>query len=49
MKESLIGFKSELMLFNGFFRMALTNNVFRLYAGNILNDKQFKKIVPLFK
>ena len=49
MRESLIGFKSELMLFNGFFKMALTNTIFKNSAAIILNDKECKKLVPALK
>ena len=49
MRESLIGFKSELMLFNGFFKMALTNIIFKNSAAIILNDKEYKKLVPALK
>ena len=49
MKQSLVGFRSQLMLMKGFFKMAMTNVVFRTAIVNVLNDKQYKKIVPMFK
>jgi hypothetical protein len=37
------------MLMKGFFKMAMTNVVFRTAIVNVLNDKEYKKIVPMFK
>lgn len=35
----MIGYKSELMLFNGLFRMVLTNKAFKNALFNLVNDK----------
>jgi hypothetical protein len=50
MRDALVGFKCELMLFTGFFRMALTNSFFRgIVSVSVLNDKENKKLVSALK
>jgi hypothetical protein len=50
MKEALVGFKCELMLVNGFFRIALTNSLFRnIVAATVSNDKENKKLMTGLK
>jgi hypothetical protein len=50
MRDALVGFKCELMLFNAFFRIALTNSVFRnIVSVTVLNDKENKKLISGLK
>lgn len=38
-KDALCGFKCELMLITGFFKMALTNTIVRNVLAALLSDK----------
>ena len=50
MRDALVGFKCELMLVNGFIRIALTNSVFRnIVAVAVSNDKENKKLITGLK
>jgi hypothetical protein len=37
------------MLFNGLFRMVLTNPLFKQAIYSLLSDKDYKKLVPYLK
>ena len=49
MKDAIVGFKCELMLLNIFFKMSLTNIMFKNIVSVILNEKDNKKFVSALK